>query len=206
MNREIVKANTSLPTIGGLRVNEISQITDLFDEKRNWDDVRTAYIETNISQTDRNATAKRYFTYMKGIISAWTEDEMKCFQQSSFDDKKNFIWLAFCRLFPLVADFASTYVRTNTLNGQLHMNIEDFRSYISKLVDVGKIEEPTKTVFSKGRTIIYKMLKEMGYYDNMMLQGGSLPPDFIKLIFSHNPEELHYFPISDQAIKRGLNS
>jgi hypothetical protein len=86
------------------------------------------------------------------------------------------------------------------------MNIEDFRSYISKLVDSGKMEEPTKTVLGKGRSIIYKMLKEMGYYDGKTLQGGSLPSDFIKLVYSHNPEELHFFPISDQAIKRGLNS
>jgi hypothetical protein len=201
-----MKGNYSLPTIGGLRVNEISQIAELFEEQGIWDKVRSTYYETNISQTSKNATAKRYFSYMKGIITSWTDEELKIFLLSSFDEKKNFIWLAFCRLFPIAADFASTYVRKNTINGQLQMNIEDFRSYISKLVDSGKMEEPTKTVFGKGRSIIYKMLKEMGYYDGKTLQGGSLPSDFIKLVYSHNPEELHFFPISDQAIKRGLNS
>ena len=201
-----MRGNMTLPTIGGLRVNEISQIAELFSEKGNWDDVRSAYYETNISQTARSATARRYFAYMKGIISSWSEEELKDFLKSSFDDKKNFIWLAFCRLFPIAADFASAYVRVNTINGQLPMNIDDFRSYISKLVDAGKMEEPTKTVFSKGRSIIYQMLKEMGYYDGKTLQGGSLPSEFIKLIFRHNPEELHYFPISDQAIRRGIEA
>ena len=86
------------------------------------------------------------------------------------------------------------------------MNIEDFRSYISRLVDSGIMTEPTISVFRKGRSIIYKMLKEMGFYDGNNLQGCSLSSEFIKLVFSHNPEELHYFPISDQAIKRGLSS
>lgn len=201
-----MKGNYSLPTIGGLRVNEISQIAELFAEEGNWDNVRSTYYETNISQTSKNATAKRYFSYMKGVITSWTDEELKAFLVSSFDDKKNFIWLAFCRMFPIVADFTSIYVRENTINGQLPMNIEDFRSYVSKLVDSGKMEEPKKTVFNKGRSIIYKMLKEMGYYDGKTLQGGSLPSNFIRLVYSHNPEELHFFPISDQAIKRGLNS
>ena len=206
MNGKAIKSNLLLPTIGGLRVNEISQIADLFEEKGNWDEVRSTYHENNISQTSKNATARRYFSYMKGIITSWTDEELKAFIASSFDDKKNFIWLAFCRMFPIAADFTSTFVRENTLSGQLSLNIEDFRSYVSKLVDSGKMEEPKKTVFNKGRSIIYKMLKEMGYYDGKTLQGGSLPSDFIKLVYSHNPEELHFFPISDQAIKRGLNS
>ena len=143
---------------------------------------------------------------MKGIISSWSDDELNSFLASSFDNKKNYIWLAFCRMFPLAADFSSTFIRENTVNGQLSLNIGDFRSYISKLVDSGKMEEPTKAVFNKGRSIIYKMLKEMGFYDGNTLQGGSLPSAFIKLVYSHNPDELRYFPISDQAIKRGLNS
>lgn len=201
-----MKGNMTLPTIGGLRINEISQLAELFRKTGSWEEVRSTYYEDNLSQTSKSATAKRYFSYMKGIISLWSEKELDGFLTSSFDDKKNFIWLAFCRMFPIAADFSSSVIRENTINGQLPLNIEDFRSYISKLADSGKMEEPTKAVFNKGRTIIYKMLKEMGYYDGKTLQGGSLPADFIRLVYSHNPEELHYFPISDQAIKRGLNS
>jgi hypothetical protein len=70
-----MKGNYSLPTIGGLRVNEISQIAELFEEQGIWDKVRSTYYETNISQTSKNATAKRYFSYMKGIITSWTDEE-----------------------------------------------------------------------------------------------------------------------------------
>ena len=201
-----MRGKYSLPTIGGLRGNEIFQVASLFDEMRNWDGVRKAYFENNISQTSKASTAKRYFAYMKSIVTSWTEDELKAFLSSSYDEKKNFIWLAFCRQYPLVAEFASSCIRENTLNGQLSFSIRDFMPFISKLVDSEKIEEPTPAVFNKGRTIIYQMLREMGYFDGKALQGGSLPPAFIKLVFAHNPEELRYFPVSDQSIRRGLTS
>lgn len=58
-----MKGNYRLPTIGGLRVNEISQIAKLFYEEKNWKTVNTIYYENNISQTNKRTMASRYFTY-----------------------------------------------------------------------------------------------------------------------------------------------
>lgn len=202
-----MKGKYRLPTVsGGLRVNEISQIAQLFYEEKNWKTVSTIYYETNISQTSKRTTASRYFSYMKSLISSWTEEELEAFINSSFDEKKSFIWLAFCREYPIGAEFASKAIREKVISGQLEFSLNDFRTFISKLVDSGRMEEPTYKVFSEGRINIYKMLRELGYYNGETLQGCSLSSDFIKLVYMHNPEELHYFPLSDQAIKRGLTA
>ena len=111
-----MKGIYSLPTIGGLRVNEISQMAELFAEEGNWGDVRSTYYEISISHMSKNVTEKRCFSYMKCIITLWTDAELKVFFVSSFDDKKNFIWLAFCRMFPIAVDFASIYVKTPSMD------------------------------------------------------------------------------------------
>lgn len=118
-----MKGNYRLPTIGGLRVNEISQIAKLFYEEKNWKTVNTIYYENNISQTNKRTMASRYFTYMKSLISSWNEDELNAFLNSSFDEKKNYIWLAFCREYPIGTEFASKCIRDNVINGHTSFNI-----------------------------------------------------------------------------------
>lgn len=79
MNGRTIKTNIPLPIFGRLRVNEISQIADLFEESGNWDEVHSTYHENNISLTSKNDTARSYFSYMKGIITSWTDEKLKAF-------------------------------------------------------------------------------------------------------------------------------
>lgn len=201
-----MKGNYSLPTVGGLRINELSEIVPLYEKCKDWAEVSKIYFEENISQSAKRATAGRYFRYLKLIISSWIDEERDAFIKSSFDEKKNFVWLGLCRSYPLIGEFALAVIRENALTGRNDLGLDDFRSFISRLVNAGKMEEPQTSVYSKGRSIVFKMIKEMGYFDGKAIQGTNLPPEFIKMLYSHNPEELKYFPISDQAIKRGLEA
>lgn len=71
-----VRTKIYLPSIGRLRINEVSKIAELFKETGSWDKVCFSYNEANISQSTRNATPKRYFSYVKGMISSWSDDEV----------------------------------------------------------------------------------------------------------------------------------
>lgn len=196
----------SLPTIGGLRIREMAVAARLLNDGKGWSEIRDQIFSDGLLVASRSSTSKRYFSYIKALLSELSENEIAFFVGSSYEDQKNMIWIGYCRLFALVGTFATDYISTRVLSGETTLPLSMFRSFVSKMVNTYVIEEPSEATFSKARAVIFSTLRELGILENETLQGVILSPSLIKQIQRYSPEDFRFFPISQAAINRGLES
>jgi len=91
-----------LPTIGGLRIHEMTVVAKMLNDGKEWDEIITQVFADGTFVANRSSTSKRYFGYIKALLSEFSKDEIAFLVKSSYKDQKNMLWIGYCRLFALV--------------------------------------------------------------------------------------------------------
>jgi hypothetical protein len=171
-----------LPTIGGLRIHEMTVVAKLLNDGKEWTEIKTLVFTDGTLAANRSSTSKRYFGYIKALLSELSNEEIAFLAKSSYEDQKGMIWIGYCRLFALVGTFVTDYICTRVLSGETTLPLSMFRSFVSKMVDTYVIEEPSEATFSKARAVIFSTLRELGILEKDTIQGVVLSPSIIKRI------------------------
>ena len=114
------------------------------------------------------------------------------------------LWLAICRRYRFIADFAMEIVREKYISLQFALDYEDFDFFFNKKSEwheeLDQIKPATRT---KSRQILFKMLREADLLtSNNLINPAMLSPQLLSTISEEHRQNLLIFPAFESDLKK----
>lgn len=183
-------------TSGALLHQESVDATRLFLELGDWHTVRDRVISENLIQARTKNTLNRVCKEILSRLRTLSPAELQFLAQGSDQDQRHLLWLAVCRRYRFIAEFATEVVRERFLSLKYDLQLEDFDAFFNKKADwcpeLDKIKPSTRI---KLRQVLFKMLRESGLLgtDNR-INAALLAPALVKAITCNRRQDLLVFP------------
>lgn len=189
-------------TTGGLFYSESLLILELYSG--DWSDVFTQALEENTLQTRVVSTAKRVLREIIGRLSKLNSEELDLLQGGTSSEQKYLLWLAVCRRYLFIHEFAVEVIRERYLTLKHDLPKEEFEIfYNAKEQWHEELERLAKSTRNKLRTVLYKMLREAEIIGiNNIILPAMLTDELITTIAKYNAKDLSIYPISDMDLQK----
>ena len=190
-------------TSGSLYHRESVKLVELYRSTKDWDEVRARALSSNLLQARTESTGKRTCREAIARLRTLGADELTFFSETVHQDQAHLLWIAVCRLYRFIADFAVEVVRERFVSMKLDLSFEEFDAFYNRKSEWhDELDKASASTRAKLRQVSFRMLREAGLLskDNT-INTVLLSPGFIDLIRRNNPDEFLYFPVFDSEIK-----
>lgn len=153
---------------------------------------------------EKESTNVRQFRELKHRLETLTTEEVDLLANGSLVDQKHVVLLAFCKTYRFISDFIVEVIRDKVLVYDFEIRESDYNSFINrKSFDHPELEGLTESSQTKIRTVLFRMLVEVGLIDNAkskVIQPMLLSDELEKIIVKDDPQLLKIFLKSDREI------
>jgi hypothetical protein len=195
-------------TSGGLFFREALKIAELYASRQDWTAVRRTIRDENALQTRTQAASIRTGREALQRVQALTAAELQILLDGSRQEQNQILWLAACKHYPLVREFASQVIREKFLRMDLQVSYLDYDIFFNEKSEWhAELEKLTALTKKKLRQVLFRMLREAEITtpDNAILP-AILSPRVGGAISADDPALLSIYPISDAEIQRQVPS
>tara|TARA_R110001599_G_scaffold224338_2_gene423535 strand:+ start:13324 stop:13938 length:615 start_codon:yes stop_codon:yes gene_type:complete len=191
-------------TSGSLYHRESLRLAELYRELGDWDLVREEGLQRNLLQARTVSTAKRVSRESVARLRTLNDEELDVLIEGSHQDQAHILWLAVCRLYQFVADFASEVVRERFLSMKIDLKFEDFDAFFNRKSEWhDELDQVSASTRDKLRQVIFRMLREADLLTkDKTINTVILSPRLVELIRKNNPDELLLFPTFENGRER----
>ncbi|MEI2656553.1 MAG: DUF1819 family protein [Nitrosomonas sp.] len=191
-------------TTGSLFHRESVMLAALYLDLGDWNSVRDKVITDNVLQTRTLNTLKRVCREIISRLKTLSPSELEFLLETSYQEQAYLLWLAFCRRYRFIADFAVEVLRERYITLKTDLNYEDFDSFFNQKSEWhSELDEIRPATRSKLRQVLFKILREADLLSaNNIISAAMLSQQLIDLISRGNRREILYFPIFESDLKR----
>jgi Putative inner membrane protein (DUF1819) len=184
-------------TTGALLYQESVNLATLFIELDNWSLVREVAVEKNLLQMRTSKSSVRLCQEICSRLKTLNNNELKLLVAGTVQDRGHILWLALCRRYKFIQDFAVEVLREKLLSFQTELDYEDFEIFFSKKAEWHTELDALKLVTkAKARGILFKMLREADLLSaENRINPTMLSPFFLDAIGSEKRDEVVFFPV-----------
>lgn len=184
-------------TTGGLFRAESMQLAQEYCALEDWDAVSAKTITNNLLQSRTVTSLKRQTHEIISRLKTLQISEVEYLMDSSNQEQGYLLWLAVCRRYRFIADFAVEVLRERyvTMNSDLPSGA--FDSFFNRQAEWHEeLDSITDSTREKLRQVLFKILREADLLtvDNF-INAALLTPGFIELVVQNDRAELAYFPV-----------
>ena len=188
-----------------LRLNEMVKVAktafenDISDLK----EVRESGVVFNSVKTK---TSNTEFLEIRKRLEKLTPDQMHILIYGDLISQKQIAFLAVCKYYDFIRDFAIEVIRDKSLVYDYHINESDYKSFINNRVHVHlELEEFSESTLKKAKQVLFRILEQAGIIDNSVdktIQPQIVQSDVIGAVAEDDPVWLKIFMMSDKDIKQ----
>ena len=191
-------------TTGGLFLQESLKMATLYLESKDWIFVQQKVISDNLLQSRTLSTSKRNCREILSRLKTLNQDEIDLFIHCSHLEQGYILWIAICRRYRFIADFAIEVLRERYISLKTDLNYEDFDSFFNKKSDWHSELEKIRSVSRKKlRQVLFKIMREAELrLPDHTINGVIFSPSFFDVISSKHQQDLLFFPIFDADLMR----
>ena len=182
---------------GGLFVNESVELARLHQEGNDWKDtIATALANGNVS-LPKAASNRRTLREIANRVSSLTEDERRFLvEDADRSEKEALLWIATCRAYPFVREFAIEVICERLLSYRLELTLDAFDQFFDKRAEwdegMAAISLSTR---KKLRQVLFRIMREAGVIDlTNTIRSSYLSSRLRALIVSNDQRDLLVFP------------
>jgi hypothetical protein len=190
-------------TSATLLYRESITVAELFFELKDWSKVRTAVIADNLLQVRTQNTSQRFCSEITSRLKKLTLQELELLVQGNSQEQVHLLWVALCRRYTLIGDFAVEIIRERFISLKVDLNTEDFEAFIHKKSERhDELATINPTTRNKLRQVLFKMLREADLIsaDNT-INAVLLSPRLVKVIAQHQRQDLLFFPVFESDLQ-----
>src|SRR5690554_1976564 len=190
-------------TTGSLFQRESLELAGLYLEEGDWQKVREKVLKQNLLQARTQATLKRVFREISSRLSTLSLEEMEFLIRADSKDQCYLLWIAVCRRYKFIADFAVEVIRERYLSLKADLHHEDFDSFFHRKTDWHpELDEISPATVKKLRQVLFKILKGANLLNaDKSINPAMLSPELYRLIIHNNQNELSYFPVFESDLE-----
>lgn len=187
-------------TTGGLFLNESVKVAELYHVLEDWTLVREKVLADNILQTRVQSTAKRVCREIVSRLKQFSQHELDLLIDAGFQEQGYLLWLAICRCYEFIGDFAVEVLRERYLSLKTDLHYEDFDFFFNgKAENHPELDEIKTTTRKKLRQVLFKIMREAGLLtNNNEIIGAVLSQQMQNNFTSH--QAIVFFPVFDSDL------
>lgn len=182
---------------GGLFLNESLEIARLHMESETWQETILRAKQEGTTSLPKAASNHRTIREITNRLRTLTETERKfLLEDADRIDQQALLWLATCRAYRFIREFAVEVVRERYLSYQLDLPLESFDTLFEAKAEWDEgLEDLSISTRLKLRQIMFRMMREAGVIsDDDRIQTAILSPQLKDLIAENRRGELMFFP------------
>lgn len=150
-------------TSGALLTREAVIAAPLFLEVRDWNEVRDRLRSENLLQARTASSGFRLAREVAQRLAVLTDAELDLLQDASPSERGHLMWIAACRRYAFIGDFAEEVVRERFLLLTPTLGYDDFDSFVrGKALWHPELAEVKHSTLQKLRSTVFRMLTEAG--------------------------------------------
>lgn len=190
-------------TTGSLFHRESVKLAVLYLDLGDWNSVRDKVIAENLLQTRTMNTLKRVYREITSRLRTLSQGELEFLVESSHQEQAYLLWLAVCRRYRFIADFAVEVLREHYITLKTDLTHEDFDSFFNRKSEWHlELDEITPATRSKLRQILFKTLREADLLTaNNMINTAMLSPRLLEQVQQGSRRDVFCFPVFESDLK-----
>lgn len=190
-------------TTGSLFHSESVKLAQLYLKLGRWNAVRDVVVSENLLQTRTLNTLKRVCREVISRLKNLSAGELDFLVAANHQDQGYLLWLAVCRRYRFIADFAVEVVRERYVTLKANLSHEDFDSFFNRKSEWHlELEEIRPATKNKLRQVLFKMLREADLLTaSNVITAAMLSPKLIDVISHGNRQDVLYFPAFESDLK-----
>lgn len=185
-------------TGASLSINESIKIAEVYLQLRDWPAVKSAVKGANLIQARTQSSIQRVYQELQPRLAELSLEQLDLLVDGNPQEQKQLLWLAVCKRYTFIREFASEVVREKFLRLDFQLNEFDYDAFFNRKADWHpELDELTATTRRKLKTRLFRLLFEADLItsDNLIL-----PATFsqrIKDVLSPDaPLSFQIFPLS----------
>ena len=183
--------------VGGLLLNESVEVARMHAPSETWDATLRRALEEGVTSLPKAASRRRTLREIVNRISTLDHEELDFLvQRADRQDQQALLWLATCRAYRFVREFATEVIHERFLSFQLDLPLESFDILFAAKAewDEGLAEISPKTR-AKLRQVLFRMMREANVIseDNRILS-AYVSPSLKAIVEERCPRHLLVFP------------
>lgn len=190
-------------TTGNLFHRESVNLAALYLDQGDWNSVGNKVVADNLLQARTLNTLKRVFREIVSRLRTMNTRELEFLIEGSHQDQAYLLWLAVCRRYQFIADFAVEVLRERYISLKADLTYGDFDSFFNRKAEWHlELNEITPTTRCKSRQVLFKILREADLVTaNNMINAAMLSPRLLELIQLGGRMDVCYFPVFESDLK-----
>jgi len=191
-------------TAGALLYRESVRIAEMHSSLGDWPAIQDKALDTNLLQSKTRSTAKRVLREVIGRLSTLTAEQLAIVVDGDTEEQKHVLWLAICKRYRFIWDFAVEIVRERYLMLSGGLTRSDYDSFFNaKSVWHPELEALSRSTQQRLRQTLFKMLREAGF----LAQDGTvipalLSPRVARALLSDSIDTIAVYPAAEADIKK----
>ncbi len=193
-------------TAGGLLYHESIKVAEIYNQIGEWDETVKQIKDKNLLQSRVEATTTRKLREICFRLQELTPQQVDLVVSGTRTDQNLLLWLACCKRYQLLADFAREVLRHNFVRLQMVIAPSDVDGFMeSKALWHEELETLKESTRVKLRTVIMRMLREADLLsDDGIIQAKLLSPELVRVIADDSIELFSFLPVTESDVKGAL--
>ncbi len=194
-------------TTGGLFHHESLNLAVLYLDIEDWNTVRQKVMAENLLQARTLNTSRRVCREIISRLKTLDAGELDLLVASNPREQGYLLWLAVCRRYRFIADFAVEVMRERFITLKTDLNYADFDAFFNRKSEwYAELDQLRSTTRNKLRQVLFKMLREADLLTaNNMIKATMLSPGLVEVISHGNRRDVFFFPAFESAFVSNKN-
>jgi len=193
-------------TTGGLFYNESILVVEEYLILNDWNATKKSVIENNAIQSRTKSSVMRRVREICSRLQLLSISQLTLIKNGSRSEQQYILWLAICKRFAFIHEFAVEIVREKFLRMDSLLTLEEYQGFFeAKARWHEKLDQLQKSTCERMRQVLFQILREAGIItDTHIIIPAILTSELVKAIIMDDPALLHIFPLSDMGIQTWL--
>jgi hypothetical protein len=182
---------------GGLFLNESLEFARLHEDGEAWEATILRAMEEGTTSLPKSASNRRSLREISNRLLTLTDEERAYLvEEADRSEQQAMLWIATCRAYRFVREFAVEVVRERYLSYQLDLPLESFDILFEAKAEWDEgLAGLSRSTRLKLRQIMFRMMREAGIIsEDDRIQTAIISTRLKHMIEDHNPGELAFFP------------
>lgn len=183
-------------TTGGLYFQEALKIASLYLQCHDWAFVSEKAKKENFLQARTSNSVVRTSREVIQRVQTLTEDQLSLLVEGNLTDQKQILWLAVCKHYPLILEFATQVIREKVFHLNFQLDLIDWDTFFhSKAEWNDELDQLAVSTKEKLRQVVFRMLHEADILTREnKIQTAVLSPRVVNVIKQENGDLLTIYP------------
>ena len=192
-------------TTGGLFHRDSVKLAVLYLDLMNWESVRDKVFSENLLQSRTLNSLTRISREIISRLKTLEADELDLLISGSTQEQKYLLWLAVCRRYRFIADFAKEVIRERYIGLKHDLQYEEFDFFFDKKSEWHpELEKIQPTTRNKLRQVLFKILREAELLTvRNTINASMLSQRLLSALPRQRRKDVFVFPVFESDLKWG---